>query len=303
MSFSLRGSSVRCEYDIPDDLWVADVDAGQISQVITNLTVNAEQAMPAGGTFRVGCANFTLSADNARLGLPAGRYIKITLQDEGIGIPEEHIKKIFDPYFTTKPKGSGLGLATTYSIIKSHHGVIDVISQAGEGTTFYIFLRASDRELASETIEPREPAVHNPARVLVLDDEEDICALVACALEPLGYEVERTTDAISAIRIYKEALQDGRPFNLVISDLTIPGGMGGREAVRRLLEIDPGVKAIVSSGYATDPVMSAYRDYGFCGMIAKPYEIDALGRVVAEVLATAASEKVIHHDFEDRKTA
>lgn len=300
VSFSLRGTNVRCEFSIPQDLWAVEVDAGQISQVITNLTINAEQAMPAGGTLRVSCANFQLAAENQRLGLISGRYVRITLKDEGIGISEENIKKIFDPYFTTKPKGSGLGLATSYSIIKNHHGVIDVVSEPGEGTIFYVFLIASDKAVVAEPARTVAP-VQGSGRVLVLDDEEAICALVTCALEPLGYQVTETNDALTAIRTYEEAMHRGQRFDLVISDLTIPGGMGGQEAVRRLIEIDPHVRVIVSSGYAGDPIMSRYRDYGFCGMIAKPYEFDALGRVVAEVLR--APDNVVKHNFLARKTA
>jgi len=298
VTFHLRGSRVACEFHIPDDLWPAEVDAGQISQVVQNLTINADQAMPAGGTLRVACANIELSGSNTRLGLSPGRWLKITVQDEGIGIAEENIKKIFDPYFTTKPRGSGLGLATSYSIMKAHGGIVDVVSQPGEGTIFYLFLPATDKPLTVREEAPAPaPTAPTNARVLVLDDEEAICALVQCALEPLGYEVVAAQDAATAIQLYEEAFKAGRRFDVVISDLTIPGGMGGQEAVRRMQEIDPKVRAIVSSGYAMDPVMSKFRDHGFCAMIAKPYEIDALGRVVGEVLAQAPGEKVIRHDF------
>ena len=303
VTFSLRGSGVKGEFDIPEDLWAAEVDAGQISQVISNLTINADQAMPAGGTLRVAGANFTVSADNHRLGLRPGRYIKISVQDQGIGIPEENLKKIFDPYFSTKPKGSGLGLATAYSIIKSHEGVIDVTSRAGEGTTFYLFLPATDKAIPTEVALSAPGAAPYHARVLILDDEEAICTLVNCALAPLGYEVTETHDALSAIEAYENALHEGRRFDVVISDLTIPGGMGGKEAVRRLHAIDPEVKAIVSSGYHTDPVMSSYREHGFCAVIAKPYELEALGRVVAEVLAKTGTENVIPHNFDKLKRA
>jgi CheY-like chemotaxis protein len=298
VTFHLRGSKVRSEVHIPPDLWSAEVDAGQICQVVQNLTINAEQAMPTGGTLRVHCSNVRMDRDHARLNLPPGRYVKITVQDEGMGISEENLKKIFDPYFTTKPKGSGLGLATSYSIIKTHGGIIDVVSQRGEGTVFYVYLPACDSAAPEQPVP--EPAVLAPApksaRVLVLDDEEAICALVHCALTPYGIEVVQATDAASAIAKYEEALKAGRRFDLVISDLTIPGGMGGREAVRRLHEIDPTVRAIVSSGYATDPVMAEYRDHGFCAMIAKPYEINALGKVVADVLS-GQDENVIRHQF------
>jgi PAS domain S-box-containing protein len=303
VTFSLRGSAVKGEFDIPDDLWSAEVDAGQISQVVSNLTINADQAMPAGGTLRVACANFTLSTDNDRMGLRAGRYVIITVQDQGIGIPEENIKKIFDPYFSTKPKGSGLGLATAYSIVKSHEGVIDVTSRSGEGTTFHLFLPATDKPPAIEPEIPEQTVAPYHARVLVLDDEESICTLVSCALGPLGYEVTEAHDALSAIDAYETALHEGRRFDIVISDLTLPGGIGGKEAVRRLHAIDPDVKAIVSSGYHSDPVMSNYREYGFCAVIAKPYELEALGRVVAEVLAKAGKKNVIPHNFDAQKSA
>jgi len=303
VTFSLRGSAVKGEFDIPDDLWAAEIDAGQISQVVSNLTINADQAMPAGGTLRVSCANFTLSTNSLRLGLRAGRYVKIAVQDQGIGIPEENIKKIFDPYFSTKPKGSGLGLATAYSIVKSHDGVIDVVSRPAQGTTFYLFLPATDKpvRVEPEAAAPATAPFH--ARVLILDDEESICALVSCALRPLGYDVMETHDALSAIQAYESAIHEGRRFDVVISDLTIPGGMGGKEAVRRLHAIDPEVKAIVSSGYHTDPVMSSFREHGFCAMIAKPYELDALGRVVAEVLSNNSVKNVVAHDFDARRTA
>ena len=298
VTFHLRGSKVRSEVHIASDLWSAEVDSGQICQVIQNLTINAEQAMPAGGTLRVNCCNLEFDRKTDRLDLAVGRYVKITVQDEGVGIAEDNLKKIFDPYFTTKPKGSGLGLATSYSIIKAHGGIVDVVSQPGEGTVFYIYLPASDSVAPEQTLPEVTPiAPPSSARVLVLDDEEAICALVSCALQPYGIEVVQTTDAPTAIAKYEEALKAGQRFDVVISDLTIPGGMGGREAVRRLLEIDPSVRAIVSSGYTTDPVMSHFRDHGFCAMIAKPYEISALGKVVADVLAAPTDDNVIRHHF------
>ncbi len=305
VGFSLRGSNVRCEFTIPGDLWPADVDPGQISQVIQNLAINADQAMPAGGTMRVDCGNVELTTEHARLRLKPGRYLRITVRDEGIGIPEDNLKKIFDPYFTTKPKGSGLGLATTYSIIKNHGGIVDVVSQPSEGTTFYIFLPASDKPVVVEEAPAAEaPLPVHGGRILVLDDEDAICALVTCALEPLGYAVTEAYDSLQAIKLYEDAITAGRRFDLVISDLTIPGGMGGLEALKRLREIDPDVKAIVSSGYAMDPIMSDFRKHGFCGMIAKPYEIDALGRAVATALAESrrSDENVIAVDFAEPKS-
>ena len=243
--------------------------------------------MPKGGTLAVSCDNVNMAADHVRLRLKAGRYLRITVRDEGTGITEENMKKIFDPYFTTKAKGSGLGLATTYSIIKNHGGVIEVTSAVDAGTTFTIFLPASDKPAVPiEAPKLEVPmAESSGGRVLVLDDEDAICALVTCALEPLGYEVVEAYDSLTAIRLYHEAMEDGNRFDLVISDLTIPGSMGGVEALKRLRELDPEVRAIVSSGYAMDPIMADFRQFGFCGMIAKPYEIDALGRAVANAMA------------------
>ncbi|TCO93472.1 PAS domain S-box-containing protein [Chthoniobacter flavus] len=301
LSLTLHGSKAHIEFHVADDLWPVDIDPGQMSQVINNLAMNADQAMPAGGVLRVQAENVDLVTHSVSLGLDAGRWVKISLQDQGIGIPEEYLKKIFDPYFTTKPKGSGLGLATAYSIVKNHHGVIAVDSKPGEGSTFTICLPASEHELQVQDTSPVPMAPTGSARVLVLDDEEAICMLVTCALEERGYKVTETNDGTQAIAAYEKAMQEGKPYDLFISDLTIPGGMGGQETIKRLLEIDPDIRAIVSSGYANDPVMSRYEEYGFSGMIAKPYEIDALGRKVAEILAQPR-RRVIFHRFE-RKTA
>jgi PAS domain S-box-containing protein len=298
VTFSIRGSSIRSEFQMPDDLWPVEVDSGQISQVVNNLAINAEQAMPAGGTLRVTSENFFLAEENAALSpLRVGKYVKITVRDEGIGIPEEYLKKIFDPYFTTKPKGSGLGLATSYSIVKNHDGLITVESKVGVGSIFSIYLPATDKQVSFER--GRSEPAKGKGRILALDDEEAICELVKAALTPLGYDVTTVQDGLSAISAYKEALEQDRKFDAVISDLTIPGGMGGAECIKRLAEIDPGVKAIVSSGYAMDPVMSRYREYGFCACIAKPYEVSDLGHVVHDVLESknSAAETLIYHDF------
>jgi PAS domain S-box-containing protein len=297
VTFSIRGSAIRSEFDTPDDLWPVEVDSGQISQVVNNLAINAEQAMPAGGWLRVKCENFFLAEENAALSpLRVGKYVKISVRDEGIGIPEEYLKKIFDPYFTTKPKGSGLGLATSYSIVKNHEGLITVESKVGGGSTFSIYLPATDKQVTFER--SRSEPAKGKGRILALDDEEAICELVSAALTPLGYEVTTVQDGLSAIAAYKNAMAEDRKFDAVISDLTIPGGMGGAECIKRLVEIDPGVKAIVSSGYAMDPVMSRYREYGFCACIAKPYEITDLGHVVHDVLDSKNSaETLIYHDF------
>jgi PAS domain S-box-containing protein len=301
VKFSLSGSNVQKEMSIPPSLWPVEIDAGQISQVLANLVQNAEQAMPAGGSVRVVCENFQLANEDANLSyLRPGRFVKITVQDEGIGIPAEYIKKIFDPYFTTKPKGSGLGLATAYSIIKSHDGMITVDSKAGAGSAFSIYLPASDKEVQSE--KPSLAPKMGSGKILIMDDEEVICELVMHTLTPLGYSVTESRDASSCVKLYAEAMLAGKPFDAVIMDLTIPGGVGGKEAIKQLMEIDPSVKAIVSSGYATDPVMSRHREYGFCAMLAKPYEIADLAQIVHEVVGTK-NETLVYHDFVQMQTA
>jgi len=245
----------------------------------------------------VSCSNFSNKADTvpAIPDLPQGDFVRIQVRDEGTGIPEKNLKQIFDPYFTTKPKGSGLGLATTYSIIENHGGLITVESQLGSGATFTVYLPAARHQQAA--VEPAAPAREEPitgdGRVLIVDDEEPIRDLVTYTLTNLGYEVSAAETALRGIELYREAMGRGRRFDLVILDLTLPGGMGGREALKRLIDIDPTVNAIVSSGYALDATMSRSEDFGFRGMIAKPYEAAELGRVVRE---TIASSKVSYGD-------
>jgi PAS domain S-box-containing protein len=289
---TLQGSKTWCESTFPDDLWPVEVDPGQISQVIHHLALNADQAMPAGGNLRVVAENIELSEDDPDLGLRAGRWVRLCLKDEGIGVPHEYQQRIFDPYFTTKPKGAGLGLATTHRILKNHGSTIVVESEPGMGSAFTTYLPASERELSAPAPTATPPA-QVPARVLVLDDEEAICMIIQCALEDLGHEVTVTHDGKDAVAAYEDALRENRRFDLVVSDLSIPGGMGGKDTIKRLCEIDPEVRAIVSSGYANDPVMSRYEDFGFTGMIAKPYSIDAMCQKVAEVLSIPRQSKTV----------
>lgn len=287
VSFSLRGTHSRSEFVFGDDLWPAEIDPGQISQVVGNLVVNADQAMPNGGTIRVTCENFVYAPDTtpAIPDLQPGDYIRVTLRDEGVGIPDEYLKRIFDPYFTTKAKGNGLGLATTYSIIKNHNGLITVESQVHFGSTFTLYLPASRNiEMPIEPPHAINPVMAGTGRVLIVDDEEAIRALVEFTLSRLGYEVSEAETALEGVNLYREKLEAGERFDLVILDLTLPGGMGGKEALKRLIEIDPTVNAIVSSGYAMDATMSRYQDYGFRGVIAKPYEASELGKIVHEVI-------------------
>jgi signal transduction histidine kinase/ActR/RegA family two-component response regulator len=290
VSFSLRGSHNRSEFKFGDDLWPAEIDAGQISQVVANLVVNSDQAMPNGGTLRVSCEN--LRYDSTAVpqvpDLAPGDYVCVRIRDEGVGIPEKYIKRIFDPYFTTKPKGNGLGLATAYSIIKNHNGLMTVESEVHVGSTFTIYLPAAlHQEMPVETPRTVTETVTGTGRVLVVDDEEAIRALVEFTLTRLGYEVTQAATALEGVNAYQQKLAVGERFDAVILDLTLPGGMGGKEALKKLIEIDPTVNAIVSSGYATDATMSRYQDFGFRGVIAKPYEAAELGQIVHDVIESS----------------
>jgi CheY-like chemotaxis protein len=281
--FALTGSNVRCEFDLAEGLWPIEIDEGLMSQVLHNLARNSQEAMPDGGRIRVRAENVVV--DGAALPLLPGRYVKIAVEDEGGGIPEANLNKIFDPYFTTKERSSGLGLATSYSIIKKHSGYIQVESLQGRGTTACIYLPASDCEVEAKREEPEKP--HRAgARILVMDDEEILRRLAREILTHFGYESEVASDGAEAIEIYRREKEAGRPFDAVIMDLTVPGGMGGKEAIKRLREIDPEVKAIVSSGYSNDPVLSYFRDYGFDGIVAKPYDIHELVHALDRLLSS-----------------
>ena len=281
--FALRGSSIRCEFCIPDDLWPVNIDTGQISQVINNLIINAAQAMPYGGIVEVQAKNVRAGEEEG-LPLKNGDYVKISIADEGIGIPEENMLKIFDPYFTTKRKGSGLGLTTAYSIIKNHDGHIHAASLLGKGTVFYLWLPASTEEVIREEIVPAVPLMAGKGRILLMDDDESILGVTRDVLTHLGYEVVFARDGLEAIDAYKNAQKTTMTFDVVIVDLTIRGGLGGKETIRKLMEIDPHVKAIVSSGYSNNPVITNFKKYGFSGAVAKPYSVEELSRILQEVL-------------------
>jgi two-component system cell cycle sensor histidine kinase/response regulator CckA len=280
--FSLSGSNVQCLFSFAEDLKAVEVDAGQIGQVVSNLVINAVQAMPEGGTIRV-------KAENVAAGLPGEfplvprDFIRISVEDEGTGIPQENLGKIFDPYFTTKQKGSGLGLATGFSIIKRHGGYIAVESVVGKGSAFHIYLPATVREPLREKM-PEKKLVAGMGKILVMDDEESVRDVVGEMLKAAGYEYELAKNGSEAIELYKRALEGGRPFDAAIMDLTIPGGLGGKEAVKKLIEIDPKVKAIVASGYFSDPVMADFKAHGFIGVITKPYDLQTLSRTLRTVL-------------------
>jgi len=285
VDFSMRGSNVRCELALDSALWSADVDAGQISQVLHNLIINANQAMPNGGVLSVRAENAIVDdrSPEALVALKPGPYVKISIVDEGCGIAEEQLQKIFDPYFTTKDEGNGLGLFTSYSIIKKHDGHIDVASVVDVGTTFNLYLPASEQPF-DDAVAKATRSTAGSGKVLVMENEEEVCDVIEAILQHYGYDVMFAADGVEAIAAYQQAQESRAPFDAVIMDLTIPGGMGGKEAIERLLDLDPQVKAIVASGYANDPVMLDYRAHGFAACIAKPYHTETLRQTLHEVI-------------------
>jgi PAS domain S-box-containing protein len=278
----LTGTNVLCALSIPSDIWAVDVDPAQVGQVVGNLVLNARQAMPDGGTVTVKAENLVCNNDNG-LGLSEGKYVKISVEDQGVGIPRKDLPRIFEPYFTTKPGGSGLGLATCYTILGNHDGAISVESTEGKGTVFRIFLPASS-DPAEEEHRSRADLVAGKGRVLLMDDEDAVRKLGGELLGMLGYDFELARDGRECIDLYVRAKEASEPFDVVILDLTVRGGMGGLEAMRRLLEIDAGIKAIVSSGYSDDPVMANHREIGFRGVIPKPYQPSDLSRILNSVI-------------------
>jgi PAS domain S-box-containing protein len=282
--FALRGSSVQVNFNISEDIFPTDVDEGMIGQAINNLIINAVQAMPDGGSIDVAVDNIILENKTTIEGLQLekGSYVKITIKDHGIGISNEHIAKIFDPYFTTKEKRTGLGLATTFSIIQKHGGHITVNSELGIGTIFNIYLVASPEHITinRKTNKP----VYGQGKILIMDDDEDILNIAGEMLSTLGYEVEYAKNGVEAIDKYKKMLEQNNPFDLVIMDLTIPGGMGGKDAIKGLLALDRHVKAIVSSGYSDDPIMGNHTEYGFVGVALKPYKLNELSEIVQKAI-------------------
>lgn len=281
--FALRGSNVRCEINIPENVWPVKIDEGQISQVIHNLVINADQAMSEGGVIEITAVNTTIKKNN-ELKLPEGKYVKTTIRDHGVGIPEGYLKKIFDPYFTTKQQGSGLGLAISFSIVKRHDGYIIVEPGSKSGTSFHVYLPASEKQAITRRSDAKRTVKGN-GRILVMDDDESIREVIGYMLEKIGCEAGFAKDGKEAIELYRKAAESGDHFDAVIIDLTIPGGMGGKETIQELLKIDPDVRAIVSSGYSNDPVMAEFDKYGFKAVIAKPYKTSQLSKVLHKVLA------------------
>jgi two-component system cell cycle sensor histidine kinase/response regulator CckA len=282
----LGGSHIRPRYNIPMDLFPVEVDEDQMKQVIRNMVMNAKEAMPSGGTIVVSCENVNVTPQN-KLPLIKEDHVKIAIHDEGVGIPEENMSKIFDPYFTTKgmgsQKGVGLGLAICYSIIRNHNGYILVDSAPGKGTTFQIYLPAAKKDIIEVCIEERLVR-HGKGRILVMDDEEMILKIAKELLQLMGYEVTTAQNGEETIGFYKQALELKTPFDAVVLDLAIPGGMGGKEVMQELSVIDPQVKAIISSGYLNDPVVKDFKRYGFSGMLTKPYEANELDDKLQDII-------------------
>jgi PAS domain S-box-containing protein len=279
--FAARGSTVSCRFEMADDLWAAEVDEGQLGQVIQNMVINAVQAMPSGGGITVSVSNAVVESGGAQP-LPPGPYVRIAIRDEGIGIPEKLLKKIFDPYFTTKQAGSGLGLATSYSIVRNHQGHIEVSSAPGEGSTFIIHLPAlKNGQVSGEAPETLESSIQG-RKVLVMDDEEKVRAIAIQMLKVLGFPATGARDGTAALELYGKARREGTPFDLVILDLTVAGGMGGRETIAGLLALDPDARVVVSSGYSNDPILAHYHEYGFRAVLPKPYMMKDLTRVLRE---------------------
>ncbi len=281
VNFYLRGSNVMPVFDLPDDLLSVEIDPEQISQVIQNLVINADHAMPQGGKIEIRARNVGTPIKEAAW-LEDGEYVSISFTDQGTGIPEEYISKIFDPYFTTKQKGSGLGLATAYSIIKRHKGHIEVYSSPGQGTNFNIYLPAAKPKEKPEKHEDQGPSTQGK-KILVMDDDDMIRNIYDRLLTMQHHEVHQTREGKEAVEVFRHEKKAGRPFDMVILDLTVPGGMGGKDAILKLLEIDKNVKAVVASGYSNDPVIARHQEYGFVGAIKKPFDFNELNRVLAEV--------------------
>ena len=282
-SFVLSGTNVKPEIVIPADLWACEVDIGQFSEVVNNCVINAQQAMPEGGVVTIGAENTTIS-DGGALPLKPGKYVRMFIQDRGVGISKQHLARVFDPFFTTKQKGSGLGLAIAYSIMQKHHGHIEITSEVGAGTLVQMYLPASDGA-AADPAENSHAAQTGEGRVLIMDDEAFVLDAMKGVIASLGYMVETAANGREALDHFTNAMTAGRPFDVAILDLTIPGGFGGKQVLAEMRTIDPKVKVIATSGYSDDPVMSEPWEFGFKAALRKPYTIDELAQMLQRLVA------------------
>jgi len=291
INFILRGSNIICDCRIPDPAAMVEVDAGQMNQVFNNLIINAVQSMPNGGTVGVYAENVLVESGH-EIPLSKGNYVKITVQDHGTGIAEADIPRIFDPYFSTKENGHGLGLSTTYTIVKNHSGHIKVTSKLNGGTVFHIYLPASG-ETPTATPDTQGELFPGHGKILVMDDEQAIRDLAGEMLNLLGYEVFFAKDGEVALKSYKRQMLSHHPFDVVLMDLTVPGGMGGRKTIQKLLDMDPGAKVIVTSGYVEDPIMLHFENHGFKGAIAKPYKMLELSKLLHEIHPSPCDPRIV----------
>jgi two-component system, cell cycle sensor histidine kinase and response regulator CckA len=281
-SFACRGTAVECRIDLPSEPVTAELDEGQIGQVIHNVVINAVQAMPSGGLLSACLRPSHVGADNPE-GLVPGLYARVTLADTGTGIDPAVLGRVFDPYFTTKPDGSGLGLAISHSIVQRHGGAVRLRSQLGAGSEFELLLPAT-LAVAAPPAPPSHASPSTGGRALIMDDEDQVRQLALRMVERLGFQGVGVRDGLAAVAAYRDAIAEGRRFDVVIMDLTVKGGMGGREAVAELLAIDPAARVVVSSGYSNDPVMAAHREHGFAGILAKPYRLEQMKETLARLL-------------------
>jgi nitrogen-specific signal transduction histidine kinase/ActR/RegA family two-component response regulator len=279
---ALSRSQCRWELSCADDLSAALVDADQISQVVNNLLINSTQAMPGGGTIRISARN-RLIASSSRA-ISAGRYVEVLIEDEGMGISAEHLQQVFDPYFSTKTAGQGLGMSVVYSIVKKHGGSIRISSELEEGTCVSLLLPAASVSPKLRIVEP-SGVRHGRGHVLVMEDDEYVLKATCLMLEHLGYTATATSSCREAVALFERAWKTERPYDMAILDLTVPGGAGGLECLSKLRAIDPVVKAVVSSGYSNDPVLADHTRYGFAGFLTKPFKIGVLSRVLKGVMS------------------
>ncbi|HEX2957376.1 MAG TPA: PAS domain S-box protein [Chitinispirillaceae bacterium] len=267
--FALSGSNVSCDFDVAENLYACNFDKNQIAQVIDNIIINSKQAMPDGGKINISARNITI-AKGHHVTLKNGEYVRISIRDHGIGMPKEILPRIFDPFYTTKATGHGLGLATCYSIINRHDGCIDVESEPGKGSTFHVFLPATSD--VSDTAEVKSKSIHKGSGTfIIMDDEAVILETIACILESFGYNVIKTVNGQEAVDVLSSEIAAKRNVTAMLFDLTIPGGMGGKEAINEIRKISTGIPVFVSSGYADDPVMANPKEYGFFASICKPF--------------------------------
>ncbi|MBL9167657.1 MAG: response regulator [Verrucomicrobiales bacterium] len=285
---ALGGRPLRYHIQVEDDLWPVEVDPAQLGQVVRNIVQNAAEATTGDGLVEIRAVNRSLTPDNGA-GLTAGCYIQVTIADQGTGIPPEVLGRIFDPYFSTKErgaqKGMGLGLTICHSVVRMHEGTIRVESKPGVGTTFHIYLPACDRRMLTSSLSPTSPA-GTGGRILVMEDEAEIRKILGTTLQRMGYTVQLVEDGLGALSAYELARSSGNPFAVVLLDLTVRGGMGGRETILALQRIDPGVKAIVMSGYWEDPMVQSYAAYGFQAALAKPFEATQLRALIDQILTS-----------------